>query len=93
MALVLHAQAQLERALGVGAKVLVEEALGLLHGLRGLVSEAVRARRDAIDRSIRTHPLVVAAVEHLGAEIRDVRLPKDAESTIISLHEARERAG
>ncbi|MBK6517586.1 MAG: DNA polymerase III subunit gamma/tau [Polyangiaceae bacterium] len=81
--------------LGPGAAVeLVDVASGdEVPTLAKMVSEAVRARRDAIDRSIRTHPLVVAAVEHLGAEIRDVRLPKDAESTIISLHEARERAG
>lgn len=59
--------------------------------LAKMVSDAVRARRDEVDRAIRTHPLVAAAVNALGAEIRDVRLPKEAESIIITLHEARER--
>ncbi|NUP12742.1 MAG: DNA polymerase III subunit gamma/tau [Polyangiaceae bacterium] len=60
--------------------------------LAKMVSDAVRARREEIDRGIRNHPLVAACVNDLGAEIRDVRLPRDAESLAMTLQEARERA-
>lgn len=36
-----------------------------------------RARTDAARRSIAEHPLVTAAIELLGAELKDVRLPQE----------------
>ncbi len=40
--------------------------------------EELRLRRADADQKVRAHPLVAAAVDSLGAEIRDVRLPNDA---------------
>lgn len=60
--------------------------------LAKMVGEAVRARREEVERAIRAHPLVTAAVAELGAEIRDVKLPADLDAVPISLQEARGRA-
>jgi len=38
---------------------------------------ALAARVEAARERVRRHPLVAAAVEHLGAELREVRLPSD----------------
>jgi len=59
--------------------------------LAKLVTEAGQARRDEVDAELRGHPLVQAAVTHLGAELRSVRLPKDVDAAPISLDDARAR--
>ena len=38
---------------------------------------ALAARIEAAREKVRRHPLVAAALEHLGAELREVRLPND----------------
>jgi DNA polymerase III subunit gamma/tau len=53
----------------------VNKEVPTLAGIRG---EELRLRRADADQKVRAHPLVAAAVESLGAEIRDVRLPNDA---------------
>jgi DNA polymerase-3 subunit gamma/tau len=55
--------------------------------LSRLYGEIRRARRAALDESIRKHPLVTAALELLGAELRDVKLPPEVDSAPISLSE------
>jgi len=59
--------------------------------LAKLVSEAGQARRDEVDQELRAHPLVQAAVQHLGAELRSVRLPTNVDAAPISLDDARAR--
>ncbi|MBL8740508.1 MAG: hypothetical protein JNK04_05420, partial [Myxococcales bacterium] len=59
--------------------------------LAKLVTEAGQARRDEVDAELRGHPLVQAALTHLGAELRTVRLPKDVDAAPISLDDARAR--
>lgn len=56
--------------------------------LAKLVGEVVKSRRAEAERSIRTHPLVVAALDELRAEIRDVRLPPEVESAPVTLRDA-----
>ncbi len=59
--------------------------------LAKMVSEAGDARRAEVDHELRHHPLVQAAVQYLGAELRDVRLPTNVDAAPISLEEARVR--
>ncbi|MFO0554956.1 MAG: DNA polymerase III subunit gamma/tau [Polyangiaceae bacterium] len=55
--------------------------------LARMLTAAARARRAELEQTLRAHPLVLAAVEHLGAEVRDVRLPAEAEHAEITLED------
>jgi hypothetical protein len=60
--------------------------------LAKMVGDAVKKRKDALEKNVRSHPLVLAAMTELKAEIRDVRLSAEAENAPVSLKEARDRA-
>ena len=53
--------------------------------LSRLYGEVRRARRAAHEESVRTHPLVTAAFELLGAELRDIKLPAEVDSAPVSI--------
>jgi DNA polymerase-3 subunit gamma/tau len=65
-----------------GTRVAVEIDLSGRHGERQTLaarhSAEAAAQRDAARQRVREHPLVKAAQELLGAELRDVRLPGEA---------------
>ena len=56
-----------------------------------MVSARVAARRAEVEEGVKSHPLVAAATQELGAEIRDVRLPAELDSPAVSLREATDR--
>lgn len=64
-----------------GQDVEIEVQLGARHGevqsVAAKNAAALAARVEAARERVRQHPLVAAAVEHLGAELREVRLPND----------------
>jgi hypothetical protein len=82
-----------EQHLGAGGQVVLCDIATdpSIPTLAKLVTEAGQARRDEVDAELRNHPLVQAAVTHLGAELRSVRLPKDVDAAPISLDDARAR--
>ncbi len=75
--------------LGAEVEVALEEVATGTSGvtLSRLYGEIRRARRAAVDESIRKHPLVTAALDLLGAELRDVKLPPEIDAAPISAAE------
>jgi DNA polymerase-3 subunit gamma/tau len=64
-----------------GSEVAIEIDLGSRHdevqSVAAKNAAALAARVQAARERVKQHPLVAAAVEHLGAELREVRLPND----------------
>jgi hypothetical protein len=79
--------AAVRRVLGDGASLeigaLAPDASGSFT-LARMVDAATRERRVELERRVREHPLVLAAVRAFDAEVRDLRLAADAESVSIT---------
>ncbi len=56
--------------------------------LSRLYGELRRARRSVLEQAVRSHPLVTAALELLGAELRDVKLPAEVDTAPVSIDAA-----
>ncbi len=76
------ARGTVERAIATslgGAVLAIEETSPGTRGvtLARFIDEARRKKRRELDVAARNHPLVLAAIRELGAEIREIRLPDD----------------
>ncbi|HTJ83824.1 MAG TPA: DNA polymerase III subunit gamma/tau [Polyangiaceae bacterium] len=59
--------------------------------LAAMVKAASAQKRVEAEHALKQHPLIRAATEHLGAEVREVRLPAELDAPAVSLREAAER--
>ena len=64
-----HFQAKTEVSFDLGARNAAAPSVA------SLADTARRERQEAAKRAVAEHPIVRAAIEHLGAEIRDIRVP------------------
>ena len=65
---------------GTMARIDVGGAIAATVSLSQIDAADRKARVDAARRAVKEHPAVSAAIELLGAELRDVRLASDVES-------------